>query len=245
MQSAAGDSAGLQGLWSGFWGGLVEPDGVVHQPVQAELFIHGDHVQWTGFPGLSTLTGTIRIEADTKQVRVTPAAEPGGPQAHEMVFAYQSEGVHLTLTDGDKRSIVLTQVRVNPLAAVNIEFVAATGMNGGGEVIVTEFEVHRGGRPEPTPNAVARRPLSMKQADVFVTQEDGLKKVSAGDVRRLICGSTPLVVAYRPDDRPSVPPRGQWQETDSEAVGRTIGHALRPGTLLFVVPESARTVPPP
>ena len=39
----------LDGDWYGSWGG-GEQDGVVFQPVVAELLIEGDHVELSGFP---------------------------------------------------------------------------------------------------------------------------------------------------------------------------------------------------
>lgn len=35
----------IEGLWSGSWGGMVGAGGAVHQPVMAELFIKGNHVE--------------------------------------------------------------------------------------------------------------------------------------------------------------------------------------------------------
>ena len=136
-------------------------------------------------------------------------------------------------------------VRSNPLADVKVEFLAAIGMNDAGDVLVTDFEAHRSGRTGKIGFALARRPLAIKSAAIFLTQEDGLKKAGIDEVRRLIHGPTSVVVAYRPDDRSSLPTRERWQETDSETVGRTISRVIRPGTLVFVVPESARVAPPP
>jgi hypothetical protein len=82
----------------------------------------------------------------------------------------------------------------------------------------------------------------MTWSAVFLGQERGLKMVKVDEARRLIHDPTPVVVAYRPDDPPLSP---VWYETDSEAVARTVSRVLRAGTLVFVVPESARTVPEP
>jgi hypothetical protein len=239
------DSSALDGLWSGFWGLLIEPNGTVHQPVTAQLFIQGEHVEWTGFPDVSELTGTIRIDAGAKRIQVTPAAGAGRRPANTIVFKYEINADRLTLTDREQRPIVFNQVRSNPLANVKMEFLAAVGMNDAGDVLVTDFEVHRAGRSRDIAPALARRPLGTKHAAMFLAQEVGLKKVDIDEVRRLIRDPTSVVVAYRPDDRPLLPPRAQWQETDSDAVARTASRVLRPGTLVFVVPESARVAPPP
>jgi hypothetical protein len=244
--AAANDPGALDGLWYGSWGLQIDPDGTVHQPVKAELFIQGNRVECTGFPELSKLTGTVRVDAGAKQMRITPAAKVGGKPADATVFAYDVNGDNLTLIDRNKRSIFLSKERVNPLAEVKVEFLAAIGMDDAGDLLVTDFWVHRAGRSAEIALALARRPLSTKQAAMFLVQEGGLKKVKGDEARRLIRDLTMVVVAFRPDDRPSSLPASRlWQETDSEAVGRTISRVLRPGTLVFVVPERARAAAPP
>jgi hypothetical protein len=240
------DSKAIEGFWSGHWGLLIEANGTVHQPVKAALFVQGDQVECTGFPELSKLTGTVRIDASAKQMRITPAAEAGGRPADALVFTYVVNGDNLELTDSNKRSILFSKVRVNPLADVKVEFLAAIGMNDTGDLLVTDFSVHRAGRTAEIALALARRPLRTKQAAVFLVQESGFKRVKLDEARRLIRDPTTVVVAYRPDDRPSPLPSSQlWQETDSDAVGRTVSRVLRPGTLVFVVPERERVAPPP
>jgi hypothetical protein len=243
--AAANEVTELDGLWSGFWGLLIEPDGTVHQPIKAELFIQGGQVEWTGFPGVDTLTGTIRIDPATKQIRVAPAAKAGGQPADRIVFAYKLTGDHLTLIDSNKRHIEFSKDRVNPMAGVKVEFLAAVEIDKAGDLLVTDFEVHRAGQSKEPGLALGRRPLSTKQAVMLLIQEGGLKKVSLDEVRRIIRSPTPIVVAYRPDDRPSLPLSRQWQPADSEAVGRTVCRVLRPGTLLIVVPQAAKVAPPP
>jgi hypothetical protein len=236
----------LDGLWSGSWGLQIDPDGVVHQPVKAELFIQGDHVECGGFPEPSEFTGTARIDAGAKQIRIAPAAKAGGRPADAIVFAYEVNGDKLTLTDRNKRSIYFSKVLVNPLSEVKVEFLAAIGMNSAGDLLVTDFSVHRAGRSAEIAPALARRRLRTKQADVFLVQESGLKKVKVDESRQLLHDPTTVLVAYRPDDRPSPLFSSRlWQERDSEAVGRTVYRVLRPGTLVFVVPESARVAPEP
>lgn len=244
-ETATKDSGALDGLWSGSWGLLVDSDGTVHQPVKAELFIQGDHVEWDGFPEVQNLTGTIRVDASAGQLRVTPAAKAGEPTADAMVYAYKINGDALELTDASQRTIVFSPVRWNPLADVKVEFLAALGMNEAGDLLVTDYEVHRAGRPAKPSLALARRTQGVKQAAIFLAQENGLKKTNSEEVRRRIQGPTPVVVAYRASDRPAASLRERWQATDSEEVARTIAAALRPGTLVFVMPESAKAVPLP
>jgi hypothetical protein len=81
-------------------------------------------------------------------------------------------------------------------------------------------------------------------------EETGLKKIPLAEARRLIRTSMPVVVAYRPDDRPLPHQLHElWKEMgpampDSDAVSQTFLRILRPGTLVFIL--SARdniTVP--
>src|SRR5687768_4020615 len=56
LEGIAREPQGLDGLWSGSWGG-GERNGVVFQPVIAEMLILGDHVEIRGFPGVAKLAG--------------------------------------------------------------------------------------------------------------------------------------------------------------------------------------------
>ena len=184
--SAASDPSELDGLWSGSWGHHIDRDGVIHQPVKAELFIQGDQIECTGFPELSKFTGTVRIDVGAKQLRIMPVAEAGGRPADATAYAYEIKGDHLTLTNRNKRSISFSKERVNPLAEVKVEFLAAIGMDHAADLLVTDFSVHRAGRSAEFALALARRPLKTKQAAVFLVQENGLKKVKLDEARRLI-----------------------------------------------------------
>ena len=66
------DAKAMEGLWSGGWGSLVGDDGVVYQPVMAELLVKGDRVEMAGFPNADRLEGTFRLDARAKQLRVFP-----------------------------------------------------------------------------------------------------------------------------------------------------------------------------
>jgi hypothetical protein len=238
----------MEGLWHGAWGLTVDADGVVHQPVRAELFVKGSHVELYGFPKIDRdrLTGTVRVDGGGKQIQVTPTADDGQPTPKAINYAYEIKGDKLTLIDSDKFSISLHRHRVaqKPLANAQVEIVAATGINDAVDLLVTEFTVLRAGRVGATYLQPVNRSLKTKQAIVLVVQERGWKKITVAEARRLIHEPTPVAVAYRHDDRPSLYQSHRlWKEMgsptpDSEAVSRTLSRILRPGTLVFVLSAS-------
>jgi len=71
-----------------------------------------------------------------------------------------------------------------------------------------------------------------------------------GQASMMACRSTPVVVAYRHDDRPSPHQLHRlWKEMgapspDSAAVSRTFSRILRPGTLVFIL-SARENVPHP
>ena len=251
-QDPAGDAKAIEGLWSGSWGFGVA-NGVVFQPVLAELFIKGNHIELHGFRSVGNLTGTVRLDAGAKRMRITPTAPAGGQPAPKAIeYAYEIMGDRLTLTDGDKVPVVLQKHRVaeNPLANARVELVTATGINDAGDLLVTEFTVLRAGRVGATYFQPENRSLKTKQATVFLVQEAGVKKVTIDEARRLIRESTPVVVSYRQDDRPSPHQFHElWKDMgppppDSEAARQIYSRILRPGTLVFVL-SARENVPVP
>ena len=154
------------------------------------------------------------------------------------MYSYEIKGDHLTLTGSDKQGISLYRMRFGPLGDVKTMFLAAVGVNEAGDLLVAAFVARRASRSGPiTPDGTS--PLKLKHAVVFLTQDRGVKTASLDDVRRLIREPTPVVVVFRPDDHPSpVTSYRRWHEADSEAVGRTLSRFVRPGTLVFVLPES-------
>jgi hypothetical protein len=254
-QVSAGDAGGqvkeLDGLWSGAWGG-GQRDGVVFQPVIAEMFIKENHVELKGFPNVGKLAGTIRIEVATKRLRITPSTPAGQPAANEIEFAYEIKGNNLTLSGNGTPSIGFGRRRVvqQPLANAQVELVAATGINDAGDLLVTEITELRAGQGNVTYFQPEERKLSTKLATVFQVQEAGMKKVTVDEARKLIGDATPVAITYRQDDRPM--PQ-QWHELwkntgtpapDSEVVRRTFARLLRPGTLLFVLSARENAVQP-
>lgn len=142
------------------------------------------------------------------------------------------------------------RVATNPLANAQVDLVAATGINEAGDLLVTEFTTLRVGQAGARYFRPEQRSLKTKEATVLLVQDAGLKKVTLEQARGLIRESTPVVVAYRGDDRPSPHQlHSLWQEmgppmADSEAVGQTFARLLRPGTLVFVL-SARENVPQP
>ena len=247
----ANDAKGIEGLWYGSWGG-GDRNGVVYQPVMAELFVAGDHVELCGFPNVSRLTGSVRFDASAKRMRITPTAVAGGQPAKAIDYAYQIEADELTLIDSDKSRLTLERQPVvrDPLADVRVDLVAASGINAAGDLLVTEFTMLRAGRAGTAYFRPRSSPLKTRQAAVFLVEEAGLKKVTIAEARGLIREATPVVVTYRRDDE--LPRRGfhrLWSEAgkpvpDSEAVLRTFSRVLRPGTLVFVLSARENVVAP-
>src|SRR5262245_19663434 len=202
-QDAASAAKQIEGLWSGAWGG-GQRDGVVFQPVLAEMLIKGDYVEMCGFRNVGRLSGTVRCDATTKKMHITPAAAPGGqPKPKAVEFTYEIKGDELTLTDTDKVPVSLSRRRVaqNPLANVQIEFLTASGFNATGDLLVTEYRVLQAGKTGATYYQPQDRTLNTKQATVLLMQEAGLKKVTVDEARGLIRKATLVAVTYRPDQR--------------------------------------------
>jgi hypothetical protein len=241
----------IEGLWTGSWGG-GQRDGVVFQPVIAEMVVQGDRIELHGFRNVGRLTGTVQLDAGARRMRITPAAKADEKRPRPLDYTYEIKGDKLTLTDSDKVAITLHKHRVvkDPLANAQVELVTATGINEAGDLLVTEYTVLRAGRAGTTYYQPEPHKRSTKQAAVFVVREAGLKKVTVDEARRLLGETTPVVVTYRHDDRP--PPQSLhelWKEMgspqpDSEALGRTFARLLRPGSLIFVL-SARENVPQP
>lgn len=237
------DAQVIEGLWLGSWGGGERADGVVVQPVIAEMLVKGDQVELAGFRNVGRLTGTVRLDVSAKQMIVAPKAGSGGQTAPKTItYAYEIKDDELTLIDNDKISVSLKRVPVirNPLANATVELVEASGINESGDLVVTEFTELRGSNGE-TYYQPRKRSLKTRQATVFVVQETGWKKTTVDEARALIRPSMPVAVAYRPDDRPSPQQLHElWKEMgpptpDRDAVGQTFARTLRPGTLVFIL----------
>ncbi|MFI5381582.1 MAG: hypothetical protein ACHRHE_19980 [Tepidisphaerales bacterium] len=251
-EDAARDAQAMEGLWSGPWGLSIEPDGIVHQPVMAELLIKGDHVEMHAFPDTPGLTGTIRLDTRARQILVTPTVEAGRPPAEVIVYGFVITDDSLRLTDKDKRSIDFRRHGTVDAALANavVEFVVATGINDAGDLLVTKFTRLQAGQAGETFLEPREDKLKTRQAKLFQVEETGTKEITVDEARRLIRGSTPVVVAWRHEERPTGDQlyklwKGAGEPApDSGAVLRTFARTLRPGTLVFIL-SARENVPVP
>ena len=250
-KESAEDAQVIEGLWSGSWGG-AERDGVIMQPVIAELLVDGDHVELYGFRNVSRLTGSARLNTVTKRMLVTPTMVDGGqPAGKSREYRYEIAGDKLILSDSEGFRVSLERVPVarDPWGNVEVELVEATGINDAGELLVTKLTVLRAGEAA-TYLQPETRLLTTEGATVRVVQEVGWKHVTVDEARELIGDSLPVVVAFRGDGHPSRhQPHKLWKEAgspqpDSDPVWQTFTRMLRPGTLVFIL-SARENIPQP
>lgn len=228
------DAQAVQGFWVGFIGG-GQRGGVPSLPDISELLIKGDHIELYGHPG--TVTGTFRLEPKAKRMQISPTDASGGkPTAKTVDYAYEIRGDKLTLTFGDVTFHKRGDVVEDPLANASVELVAAEGINGSGDLLVTEFTQIKfsypvtqlqAGRARATYFQPQRRSLKTKGATVLVVQKTGCKRISLDEARGLIRNTVPVVITYRQDD--------------GEVVGRMFSRILQPGTLVFLLAKPVET----
>ncbi|MBS0267130.1 MAG: hypothetical protein JSS02_34710 [Planctomycetes bacterium] len=245
-QERAANPPGIDGFWSGSWGGGAR-DGVVFQPVIAEFVIKGDQVELSGFPQIGQFRGKVAFDAKTRRMRLTsPAAN--GVQASPQVFDYRYElkADQLTLTAGDQAAVTLNKVAVTekPLANGQLELVAAAGINDADSLLVTRYSVLRAGGIGASFYRAQKQTLSLKQATVLLVQDADAKPVTIAEARRLLAKPRPVAVTFRQVAHPAADSAHTlWQDIgsappDSEAARQTWAQILRPGTLVFVLPAA-------
>lgn len=251
--TAVADTPSLSGLWFGSWGGGPQPGGVIFQPVIAEMLVKQEHIEIVGFPNGVSLVGTFRVDADGKTVHLLEAAKPGAAEKpRKLDYTFQLKGDTLTLTDADKRSVVLDRQRVSqkPPANLAVELVAVEEINEAGNLIINEFIKLRAGSVAATYYQTETRALRTKGATVLLVDESSCKKISLADARPRIKHSATVALTYRPDARPQPNQlHTLWTEigqpaADDDAGMQTLARTLRPGTLVFVLP-AAESVPVP
>lgn len=241
---------GMQGLWAGSWGG-GQRDGVVFQPVLAEMVIHGEKIEISGFRLVPRVSGTVAVDVANRKIRVTEQPSKEQPAPKPTVFTYEHRQDWLTLTDHDGIAVVLhrQQSEKLPLANVRLELIAADGINDAGDLLVTEFHQLVPTRTTATYYQPVRRTLKMERGKILLQQADGAKEVSVDQARKLIQQSTPVVIAYASDSPAPFQNHDLWKDMGaasptSDAVLRTFARLLRPGTLIVVLP-APENVPAP
>lgn len=244
------DLPSLEGLWSGSWGG-GQRDGVVFQPVLAEMVVQGDQLELRHFRNADRDRGRFQLDRATRRIRVSLETEKKSPP-RIIEFQYQWNGDTLTLTDNDQVSVGLARqpVQQNAHANVAVQLVLASGITKSGDLSITEFTVLQSKGVAVTAHQPVHRSLSMKDSVVLQLQEAGVKKITLDEARGLLSAPTPVVIAYRnAKSTEAYQSRELWTNLgsvlpDSEAALRTYARLLRPGTLIFVLPEEA-SVPVP
>jgi hypothetical protein len=242
-QEFANDSRAIEGFWSGSWGG-GDANGVVLQPVMAEMLIQGEHVELRGFRDVRRLAGTMRLGVTAKHMQITPTTEPGDPRTPKAInYLYRISGDELTLFGSDRRAITLKKHRVTerPLANANVQLVTAAGINPAGDLLVIEFTELKAGDAATTYFQFENRTLKTGDSTILLAGEKALKRITVDEARGLIREPTPVVVTYRRDNIPLLhQPHELWTEMgspqpDGPAVCQTFARILRPGTLIFIL----------
>jgi hypothetical protein len=244
---AADDS--WQGVWIGSWGGGMR-DGVVFQPVIAELAIRGEQIGTRGFPGGSDVQGTFRIDKSAGKLVIRPQVEKPAAPASEVAYRYELTDQQLTLTTADKKSITFLKEGVTDASAnVSLALVFAS-LSEDGHLIFTEYRRFTTRGTPGTFYQPSERKLNGKSAVIFVAEQSTMKWLSLAEAQKLTAQPALTAIAFRPQDksRPHfVHPR--WNDlgpvpADADAAVATVARALRPGTLLFVFPFE-ESVPQP
>jgi hypothetical protein len=239
----SGESNTIEGFWQAWWGGGVA-DGVGRQPVLGELFVRGDRVEVRHLPGLGSLSGSIRLDAEEKRIRITRKAQAADQPPEVLNFGYEIKDDKLTLTDGGKVVVVLDRrpIERDPLAHARVEIIAASGIDEAGELLVTEFAALNGDVADVPYFVPHEGKRVIKEATILLMQKAGPKSISAAEARALIQEPTPVMIAYRHDNRP-LPAASELlneagpAQPDSDAVLKTLSRVLRPGTLIFILPQ--------
>jgi hypothetical protein len=236
----------LEGLWTGSWGGGDRPDGIVMQPVIAELLVVGDRIKFKGFPKVSEIEGTLSIDPSIARLTVTPATTD---EPHS--FSCKLAGNTLTLSDDKGPAVSLEHYGVLHTAPVNLkaDLVPAT-IDDAGNLVITEF-VELCARTSTVPLSKSySRTIKTDDATVMRVDQDGLSTITVNEARQAIPESAPVVVIFRPMANVSTPydpslleTSGMPSPTGAPAM-QTLARTLRPGTLVFVVPNEERLVPP-
>lgn len=243
-QAASGSP--LEGLWTGSWGGGEQADGIVMQPVIAELLIVGHRIELKGFPKVSDVRGTIAEDSSNGRLTVTTAT---GNESHS--FSYKLAGNTLTLSEDNGIAVSLERYGVPHTAPVNLkaDLVPAT-IDDAGNLVVTEFTELHARSSEARLFRPHSRTIKTADATVMRVDQDRLSTITVNEARQAIPEGAPVVVIFRPVANVSTPydpslleSSGLPAPTGASAM-QTLARILRPGTLVFVVPNEEQLIPP-
>jgi hypothetical protein len=237
-------------MWLGAWGGSGS-DGVVMQPVIAELFIHGPHADLAGFPNVGSISGSARLDAALQTLTLFTGQDQGPNVAATLVVNYELNGDELTLTFEGQPPITFHRqpaIRL-PEANVNVELVTATDLNDAGDLLVTEYTRVLAGSANLVYYQPRPRTLSTRRASVLQIRDGLLHPVSMDEARAMIANPTPIVPAFYDEASPANPLYQLWRDSgqprpDDDAVRRTLLALVRPGTMIFIL-SAQENIPVP
>jgi hypothetical protein len=174
------------------------------------------------------------------------------PRQKSVNFSYVRSGEMLTLKIGENdKHLSLKRIAVKqaPFANLNVHFETARGIDTEGNLLVTTYDTIQVGDRGPELHAPFSSVRVLANANIYQVEENGAKEITVEEVGRLLGNPTPVVVASRGARKAK--PRG-WDlsnrlgklHADSEAGLKTLTRLLRPGTLVFVLPDTKRILPP-
>ncbi len=247
---SADDLKALQGLWKRSWGRSGrEDDGVFYMGSVGELYIGSGRAASKGIPILDG-TGAVVLHSSGKHRRARFTyflEEKGKPKKKPVDFSYEIEGDKLTITIGDEGggfSLTRVTVEETPFADINASFEMARGVDREGNLLLTTYSAMRIGDdgPElPAPSSLVR---PLKNAHIYRVEENDAKKITVEEARGFLREPTPVVIAGRSARNGHVSSllskRFRTLQPDSEAGLKTLTHLLKPGTLVFVIPDAER-----
>jgi len=233
------EAARFEGLWIGSWGG-GERDGVVMQPVRAELIVHGSGFEAAGLRNLGSGRGSLHVNPGQKTV-VMEQIRAGRKESHSFRYAFSRD--QLTLTDRENIDMRLERVKTepNPFANLSVELVAARRFTAEGHLEVTRYTALRTGQRTDVVYRPATQVISLDGGRIYLIEAASVQELSITEARARIGEATPVVLAERPL---KLPGSGALIETtgaiapDSPEGKRTLQRLFRPGTLFVLVAES-------
>lgn len=239
QDTVAVEAARFEGVWIGSWGG-GERDGVVMQPVRAELVVRGSAFEASGLRNLGTGQGSLQVNPGQRTI-VLEQIRAGRKESHTFRYAFSRD--QLTLTDRENIEMRLERVKTepNPHANLSVELVSASRFTAEGHLEVTRYTAVRAGRNTAPVYRPVTQVVSLDRGRVYLIEATSVQELSVTEARARLGEATPVVLAERPQPLPG---SGALIETtgaiapDSPEGMRTLQRLFRPGTLFVLVAES-------